>query len=97
MISKNGGVLNEVLGTLSVSNRFLVWDSFRCHISDATKSRLKKLKVDQAPDVSWNSPFKTRIREKWDSWMARGEKTFTKGGNKRAPTRLDQVIWVKEV
>ena len=85
------GVLNEVLGTLSFSNRFLVWDSFSDQVT------LKKLKVDQAPDVSWNSPFKTRIREKWDSWMARGEKTFTKGGNVRAPARLDQVIWVKEV
>ena len=101
--------LNDVLGNLSFRYRLLVWDSFRCHISEATKSIIKNLKVDQAiipggctsiiqaPDVCWIAPFKARMRKKWETWMASGEKTFTKGGNMRAPTKIDLVVWVKEV
>ena len=98
--------LNKLLGTLSFRHRLLVWDSFRCHISDATKSTMKIdmavipggcTGIIQAPDVSWNATFKARIRDKWDTWMSLGDKTFTKGGNMRAPTRIDQLTWVKEV
>lgn len=51
-------------------HRLLIWDSFRAHLSDATKQVLKRKRVDQAiipsgctgilqaPDVVWNKPFK---------------------------------------
>ena len=38
--------LEKVVGACVFSMpRLLVWDSFRCHISQATKDHLKKLKV----------------------------------------------------
>ena len=56
--------IDEVLGqSLFRQPRLLIWDSFRCHVSNETKSHLKKLgvlsavipggcsKYVQAPDV----------------------------------------------
>ena len=43
-------------------------------------------KFVQPADVSWNKPFKDQFREFYDDWMESGEKTYTKGGNMRAPT-----------
>ena len=96
--------LNNVLGILVFSCRLLVWDSFRCHTSEETKLIIKNLKLNQAiipsgctsiiqaPDECWNAPFKARMRKKWDTWMTSGGRTFTKGGNMRAPTKLDLVV-----
>ena len=86
--------------------RLLVWDKFACHISAATNDHLKKLKLDtvivpggctkfvQAPDVCWNSPFKSRIREFYDDWMASGQQTETAGGNPRPPPLENVVEWI---
>ena len=64
--------LNCNFGTISFQKRLLIWDSFRAHLSDATKKVLKQKKIDQAlipagctgilqaPDVVWNKPFKVR-------------------------------------
>ena len=67
--------LEKILGpSLFLKKRLLVWDSFRCHVSDATKKKLKQLKIDtavvpggctkyvQPADVSWNRPFKAHIQ-----------------------------------
>ena len=55
--------LSEVLGRFSFSRRLLVWDSFKCHVSDAAKTVLSNFNIDtaiipggctskiQAPDV----------------------------------------------
>ena len=63
--------INKVLGTFSLTRPCLVWDSFECHIEDSVKSSLNAKKIDasivpggctkyiQAPDMSWNKPFKT--------------------------------------
>ena len=65
--------LNCNFGDTSFFKRLLIWDSFRGHISDNTKKILKQKRIDQAlipagctgllqaPDVSWNKPFKVRI------------------------------------
>ena len=62
--------INCNFSDISFNKRFLIWDAFRGHISDATKQLLKRKKVDQAiipsgctgilqaPDVVWNKPFK---------------------------------------
>lgn len=62
---------------------------------------LKKKKIDpavipggltgllQAPDVSWNGPFKAHLREEYDNWIEMAPKTFTKATNVRAPTKSD--------
>jgi len=34
--------LRRVIGKLSFKQRILVWDAYRCHISEATKSELKR-------------------------------------------------------
>ena len=36
--------VTEVWGTLSFEQRFLVWDSFKCHVSD-TYQILRKIKI----------------------------------------------------
>ena len=62
--------INKVLGIFCFTRRYLVWDSYECHIKDSVKSSLNAKKIDvsivpggctkyiQAPDVSWNKPFK---------------------------------------
>ena len=45
----------------------------------------------QAADVCWNKFFKQRYQELYDVWQKEGEKTFTKGGNQRAPTKVQVV------
>ena len=64
--------LNSNFGDTSFLKRLLIWDSFRGHISDATKQILKRKRIDQAivpggctsilqaPDVVWNKPFKVQ-------------------------------------
>jgi len=99
--------LNKVWGSLAFSRRLLCWDAYRCHIQDSTKQLLSKLKTDaavipggctsllQAPDVSWNKPFKTYYREIYEDWLNDGEKATTKGGNMKPPTRVQLATWVK--
>ena len=40
--------LHSTLGRMTFSRRLLVWDSYRCHISQAVKQEAKKMKVDMA-------------------------------------------------
>ena len=65
----------------------LAWDSFRCHALDSVKQELNRAKIDpvivpggcikyiQAPNVSWNKPYKAKVTEKYDEWMANGQHT----------------------
>ena len=73
----NDDIIEEWLkcnfGTICFQKRLLIWDSFRAHLSDATKKVLKQKKIDQAlipggctgilqaPDVVWNKPFKVNM------------------------------------
>lgn len=100
--------LQRAIGSLSFSKRLLVWDSFRCHISHETKDVLKNMKVEQAvvpggctkyiqaPDVSWNKPFKAAINRLHEDWMADDsiEKELTQGGNPRPPPMEQYLQWV---
>ena len=96
--SKNGWMnddvtadwLQKVAGKFNFGPRLLVWDSYQCHISQATKQELSKgyrittamipggcTKYIQAPDVVWNQPFKASLHESYDSWMASNvDKTY---------------------
>jgi hypothetical protein len=38
--------LRKIIGALSFSPPLLVWDSFRCHISEAIKYECQKMKID---------------------------------------------------
>ena len=95
-----------VLGKLAFTRRLLAWDAFRCHITDSTKEELRLSKVDpviipggctkyiQAPDVSWNKPFKQNITEKYDEWMAKGIHEYTANGNLKGPSRKTLIEWI---
>ncbi|KAG7269084.1 hypothetical protein CRUP_002942 [Coryphaenoides rupestris] len=71
--------LLNVVGKFSFTPRVLVWDSYRCHISAATKAELKSgynittavipggcTNYIQAPDVMWNQPFKQSLHDAYD-------------------------------
>jgi hypothetical protein len=100
--------LRRVLGPLSFGKRLLVWDSFRCHISNETKAVLSELKIHQAivpggctkyvqpPDVSWNQPFKAAITRFHEDWMQSGTKELTAGGNPRPPPMEIYLQWVSD-
>ena len=100
--------IREQIGTIAFQRRLLVWDTYRYHISEAVKGEMTKLKIDkalipggctgliQAPDVVWNKPFKDAYRDLYEQWMDAGEKTYTKAGNMRAPSKLQVVNWVTE-
>ena len=49
----------------------------------------------QPADISWNKPFKATYREKYDDWIATGEKSLTPAGNLRPPSKAIVVDWVK--
>jgi hypothetical protein len=40
--------LRKVVGSIAFSPRLLIWDSYRCHISEATKAECKRLKIDMS-------------------------------------------------
>ena len=100
--------LQRAVGKFHFGPRLLAWDSYRCHISEATKAELKRgynltmaiipggcTKYLQAPDVVWNGPFKAQLRDYYDNWIAGDkDKTYTKSGNLRAPSRRLLVDWV---
>ena len=96
----------NVLGAFSFQRRLLAWDSYECHIMQSVKETLAKMKVDQAivpggctryiqaPDVSWNKPFKALVTEQYDEWMASGAQEYTEARNMRPPPRKTIVNWV---
>ncbi len=100
--------LNRVVGRFSFSKRLMIWDSFRCHNSESTRAHLRKLSMTsviipggcpgevQAPDVSWNRSFKSRLSSFYDEWMLNGPHTFTNAGNMRPPSFLQMSTWILE-
>ena len=95
-------------GGLKKEKSLLVWDMFRSHRVDSVIKSVRLSNTDvavipggltsvlQPLDVSLNKPFKDRLREKWNTWMLEGEKSFTKGGAMRAPALPTLCTWVKE-
>ena len=85
--------VRSVLEAFSFNRRLLAWDSYECHMMQSIKEALSRIKVDQviisggctkyvqAPDVSWNKPFKALVAEQYDEWMASGVQEYTEAGN----------------
>ena len=49
----------------------------------------------QAPDVSWNKPFKQHCTDYYDEWLAsKGLYEETECGNLKAPPRKDVIEWI---
>ena len=71
---------NFVLGQFSFRRRLLAWDTYECHLMPVVQKSLQVKKIDtalvaggctkyiQAPDVSWNKPFKAYCTEKYE-WL----------------------------
>ena len=103
--------LRTVWGGLAATRerRMLVWDEFKAHRTERVKLCADQIcntdlvivpvgctALLQAPDISWNKPFKEHYRELWSTWMASGDKTYTRAGKMRAPTKEKCAQWVKE-
>ena len=99
--------INYVLGTFLFNRTLLVWDSYECHIKNSANESLKAKKEDrvivpggctkyiQAPDVSWNKPFKASCTEKYDEWLGTiGIHKETAAGNLKAPPRRKILQWI---
>ena len=66
--------LQSIIGALTFGQRFLVWNSYKCHINHSVKAQVSQLrfttaivsggrtKYIQAADVVWNAAFKSKIR-----------------------------------
>ena len=71
----------------------------KCHMTSGVKEALPKASVGaalvpggctkyiQAPDVSWNKPFKNLCQIANDDWMAETEHEITPAGRIKAPSR----------
>ncbi|KAL3123847.1 hypothetical protein niasHT_004941 [Heterodera trifolii] len=56
---------------------------------------IEKKGAKDAPDVSWNKPFKERIRHFYNTWMSNdAEKAFTLAGNPKAPALHVVLDWI---
>jgi len=51
-------------------------------------------KYIQAPDVSWNKPFKAAVIEKYDEWLAKSVNDLAPAGNPKAPPSKNVVEWI---
>ena len=90
-------------GALLNGKSMLVWDMFRAHL---LKSELKRNRtyqrvipggctsVLQPLDVCLNKPFKVHMRQKWNEWMANGEKQLTKVGNLKRAELATVCQWI---
>lgn len=98
---------DDVIGRFSFRRRLLAWDTYECHLVDLVTKSLTMKKVDtayipggatryiQAPDVSWNKPFKSHCAEQYDKWLEEeGIHTETEAGNLKAPPRKRVVEWI---
>ena len=84
----------------------LVWDSFKCDISDARKEQLKQYntvmsvipggytKFLQLLDVCINKPFKIFFPKLYDNWFQKGEFVYMSNGKMKVPSQLQQIQWV---
>ena len=114
--SKNGWMndaltveyLNSLIGAFSFYKRLLVWDAYKCHISELVRAHIRSLhlhtaivpggctKFIQAADVVWNASFKRAMRSHYDTWLSQPDNfEYTRGGNVKPPSRALLCDWVK--
>ena len=101
--------LHSIIGSFLFSKRLLIWDAYKCHISQATRKETDQMKLHtatipggctkfiQAPDVVWNASFKSHLRRSYDTWLSEPSvHEYTKGGNLKPPSRSLLCQWIKE-
>lgn len=111
-LSSNGWMNEDVTkfwGTLNFGRRLLVWNAYKCHLTDGVRSVANKSTNSdmaiipggltghiQPADICWNKPFKEAYKELYGEWTAIGEKSYTQAGNIRVPNKLQCLEWVKK-
>ena len=77
----------------------MFWDNFLFSFSriETVIVRGGCTKYVQAPDVVWNEPFKGKIQEMYDDWLANGKDEYTAAGkhetsSKESCGRVDNQI-----
>ena len=97
--------VQKVLGSFSFNQRLLAWDSYECHMEQTVSKDLKAKKIEllvipvgctkylQAPDVSWNKPFKAKVAEEYDESTV-GISRVTDAGNLKSLERRAIVQWI---
>jgi hypothetical protein len=92
---------------LSREPAMMVYDSFRGHLEESVKTKLKLhnfhlavipaglTSVCQPLDVSINKPFKDNMRKEWHEWMCQGGAGETAAGNLKRAKIGDVCGWVK--
>ena len=53
-----------------------------------------KVETGIIPDVVWNRPFKDRIQERYDNWLANAKHEYTAAGNMKPASRRLVVEWI---
>ena len=97
---------NEILGQFSFHKHLLTWDSNEAHLTDHVKKSLTKSKIEsviipggcmkniQVPDVVWNKPFKGKIQEFYNDWLANEKHKYMNARNMKPLPRRLIVEWV---
>ena len=104
-LTLSGG--NAVLWQYSFAPLLLTWYTYECHLMPVIKASLNAKKIDtvlmpgcctkyiQAPDVSWNKPFKAISIEKFDKQHeAVGPHQEADAGNLKPVPRSTIVNWI---
>uniref|UniRef100_A0A8C4RKQ3 HTH CENPB-type domain-containing protein n=1 Tax=Erpetoichthys calabaricus TaxID=27687 RepID=A0A8C4RKQ3_ERPCA len=93
-------------GSLLKMPNMLVMDSFRGHLTEGVKKRLKDGKTDQVIiprgmtsllqplDVCINRPFKTHVLRMYTEWAATSVHDTTATGKIKAPTLAQMCAWI---
>jgi hypothetical protein len=86
----------------------LAMDAHGAHWHASIQSMLQQMKIEtlmipkrmtsfaQPLDVGINAPFKAKLRECWEKWIAEGEKNYTPRGMRRRPSWETVFKWVDE-
>eukprot|EP00794_Sanderia_malayensis_P001802 gene1802-2013_t len=101
--------IDAVLGAFSFRRQLFAWDTYECHLAPSVVQSLHSKNIDvavvpggctkyiQAPDVSWNKPFKASCAAQYDEWLAsEGINQETECGNLKPPPRREIVRWILE-
>ena len=93
-------------GLLPDEKKLLILDKARIHETAEVRTSLQQKQTNlvhipggctaicQPADVSWNRPFKSRLRKEYRAW--RGLKKKTPKGNIAQPSRQDVINWISK-
>ena len=84
----------------------LVLDAFKGHLTDSVKNQLRKMNSElvvipggltsmlQPMDVSFNKPFKDKLRQQYLTWISDPDRELTETGKIKRVAPLEVARWV---